>query len=409
MLTGSSGNLLTKTLRSRPLVTLSQAQVDVLIRKHEKLNSGVLGGARADFSFHDLSGLNLVNCNLSDTDFTGARLCKTDLSGTRLERASFFAADLRNADLGRAVIRRADMRGICARGANFVRADLFQSDLREGAIAERQRIGVFNYLSHTSDASDGLQATDNAKNISENSPRTGFVSPQADFSDANMTRCNLTRANMKNARLDHAILQGADLSSTDLSDASLNGAILCGAIMNQTLVSKTALALALTDASAGRHFQELGRSLNEVLHAHALWVSTGGASGQHADLGGFDLRNIGDLEGCELMALKAENAVFYGLNLRGAALQGALLMRADLRGVDLRGADLRGANLTGARLNYADLRESNLGPLLVAGGRQISARLNGACLRYANLSNAQLSGVVFDGADLTGARGLDFQ
>lgn len=77
-------------LRSRPLVTLSQAQVDVIIRKHEKLNSGVLGGARADFSFHDLSGLNLVNCNLSDTNFTGARLFKTDLSGTTLERAAFF-------------------------------------------------------------------------------------------------------------------------------------------------------------------------------------------------------------------------------------------------------------------------------------------------------------------------------
>ena len=31
-----------------------------------------------------------------------------------------------------------------------------------------------------------------------------------------------------------------------------------------------------------------------------------------------------------------------------------------------------------------------------------------ACLRYANLSHAQV-GAVFDGADFTGARGLDIQ
>ncbi|MGK2872739.1 MAG: pentapeptide repeat-containing protein [Alphaproteobacteria bacterium] len=398
---------MTDILRSRPLVTLSQAQVDVLIRKHEKLNSGVLGGARADFSFHDLSGLNLVNSNLSDTDFTGARLFKCDLSGSRLERASLFAADLRNADLGGAVLRRADMRGICARGANFSRADLSQTDLREGAIAERQKIGVFNYLSHAGNAPRAVQATDSAVIVSENSPRTGFVLPQADFSDANMTRCNLTRANMKNARLDHAILQGADLSGADFTGASLDGAILCGAIMNLTTVSKAALALALTDAPAGKRVQELEHPLDEILHSHALWVASGGKTGRHADLSGVDLRNTDVLEASELTALKAENTVFYGLSLRGTALQGALLMGADLRGVDLREADLRGANLTGARLNHANLRGSNLGPLQVSGGRQICTRLTGACIRYANLSNAQITGAIFGGADMTGAVGLD--
>lgn len=395
---------MSNNLRSRPLITLSQAQADELVRKHEKLNSGVLGGARADFSFHDLSGLNLVNRNLSDTDFTGARLRNTDLSGARLERASFFAADLRDADLGGAVLRRAEMRGVCARGANFTGADLYQTDLREGAIAERQRIGVFNYLSYAGKNPASGAILDGDADASENS--TGFISAQADFMDANMTASNLARANMKNARLDGAILQGADLSGADLTGASLDGAILCGAKLLQTIILRKALDVALTDSPAGRLAGDLKRPLSEILQSHALWVTSGGARGLAADLSGVDLRNIDCFAGCELTALKAPGAVFYGLDLRGAALQGAQLMGADLRGADLRRADLRGADLSGARLNYAKMQESNLLPLQITGERRLATKFQGSCLRYANLSHAQLAGAIFDGADLTGVRGL---
>src|SRR5512143_1784901 len=97
--------------RHTSITKLTQKEVSATAARHEMLYSGRLGGARACFTFCDLSGLDLAGRNLADADFTGAILAETDLSGARLDAASFFGADLRRANLANAQMRRADLRG----------------------------------------------------------------------------------------------------------------------------------------------------------------------------------------------------------------------------------------------------------------------------------------------------------
>ncbi len=51
---------------------LTQQEVDLICKKHDRLWTSLPGGARASFAWCDLSGLNLAGRNLSDADFTGA-------------------------------------------------------------------------------------------------------------------------------------------------------------------------------------------------------------------------------------------------------------------------------------------------------------------------------------------------
>jgi uncharacterized protein YjbI with pentapeptide repeats len=97
--------------RHTSLTKLTQKEVSAAADRHEMLYSGRLGGARASFTYCDLSGLDLAGRNLSDADFTGAVLEETNLAGARLDAASFFGADLRRARQLEANMHSADLRG----------------------------------------------------------------------------------------------------------------------------------------------------------------------------------------------------------------------------------------------------------------------------------------------------------
>ena len=125
-------------IRRTSFAKLRQDDLAATLARHELLQAGRMGGARAVFAFCDLSGLDLSGRNLAEADFTGALLRETDLSGARLDWANFFGADLRRADLSGARLRRANLRGACLRGADLTGSDLCEADLHEGAIAERQ-------------------------------------------------------------------------------------------------------------------------------------------------------------------------------------------------------------------------------------------------------------------------------
>src|ERR1700761_2781518 len=90
---------------------LTQKDVAAAVARHEMLYSGRLGGARATFTFCDLSGLDLSGRNLADADFTGAGLEETNFAGARLASASSLGAALRRTNLTNAQMRRADLRG----------------------------------------------------------------------------------------------------------------------------------------------------------------------------------------------------------------------------------------------------------------------------------------------------------
>jgi uncharacterized protein YjbI with pentapeptide repeats len=134
--------------RRQNCTKLTEKQVAAAAARHEMLYSGRVGGARAVFAFHDLSGLDLSGRNLADADFTGAYLEETNLNGARLDSASFFGASLKRANLAGASLRRADLRGTSLRGANLIGADLYEADLREGKIAEKGAKGELQILQH---------------------------------------------------------------------------------------------------------------------------------------------------------------------------------------------------------------------------------------------------------------------
>ncbi|EIZ5956894.1 pentapeptide repeat-containing protein [Listeria monocytogenes] len=92
---------------------MNQAELDVVIEKHEKwLRDGY--GERANLSYADLRRANLSGANLRGANLSGANLSY---------------ADLRRADLSGANLRRANLRGANLSGANLSGANLSYADL----------------------------------------------------------------------------------------------------------------------------------------------------------------------------------------------------------------------------------------------------------------------------------------
>lgn len=402
---------------------LTQQEVDAICVKHDRLWTARPGGARAVFSWLDLTGLNFRGRNLADADFTGALLVGAKFAGARLDHAVFFGADLQEVDLTEASMRRCDLRGACLRGADLSGADLFEADLREGSIAAVDRVKGLRLLEHTSRVAEIHGATLVGANL-ERSKMSGVMAIRADFTDAVMKDAKLVRANLKQATMTGANLAGADLSGADLSGADLRDTVLVGATIYACNTTDTRMDGALTDKPSGASVTELPYA--EMIKAHALWCETGGGEGTPSVFNGADLRALKSIKSFNLTALSAKGAVFYGLDMEGVQLQGAHLEGADLRACNLRSADLRGARLMGAKLSGSDLRGATLGPLLIGGERVLpcdmtrvvakgadfsSADLRQAILVFADLSRSNFTGANLRQADLTaahrtGVRGL---
>ncbi|HAC1586245.1 TPA_asm: hypothetical protein GI782_04745 [Listeria monocytogenes] len=107
---------------------MNQAELDVVIEKHEKwLRDGY--GERANLSYADLrradlSGANLRGANLSYANLSYADLRRADLSGANLRGANLRGANLRRANLSCANLRVANLSYADLSYANLRRADL---------------------------------------------------------------------------------------------------------------------------------------------------------------------------------------------------------------------------------------------------------------------------------------------
>ena len=252
---------------------LSQAEVDAICVKRDRLWSSKPGGARAVFAFKDMSGIDLSGRNLCDADFSGAVMISCNLRGVRLDNAILFCADLTGSDVREATLRRADLRGSCMRNADLTGANLERSKL-SGAMAAR-----------------------------------------ADFTDAILKWANLRRANLKQAILKGVNLSGADLSGADLSGADLRDATLVGATILSWNVTDANISGVLTDEPAGRVLSQLPYEV--MIKDHARWCETGGGEGKPSSFDGTDLRALSSIAGYNLTALSAKGTVFYGLNMEG--------------------------------------------------------------------------------------------
>ncbi|HCQ0927660.1 TPA: pentapeptide repeat-containing protein [Listeria monocytogenes] len=123
---------------------MNQAELDVVIEKHEKwLRDGY--GERANLSYADLrradlSGANLRRANLRGANLSYANLSyadlrRADLSGANLSGANLSYANLSYANLSYADLRRADLSGANLRGANLSYANLSYADLRRADLS----------------------------------------------------------------------------------------------------------------------------------------------------------------------------------------------------------------------------------------------------------------------------------
>ena len=160
---------------------LSQAELDVICARHDRLFQARPGGARAVFAWMDLSGLSLRGRNLSDADFAAASLEGCDLTGCRLDNANFFGADL------------------------------FEADLREGTIAAADAKLGFKVIEPRQREETQVAGACLAGANLQRSKMAGVIAIKADFSGAVMKDCKLVRANLKQADFRGADLAGADL------------------------------------------------------------------------------------------------------------------------------------------------------------------------------------------------------
>jgi uncharacterized protein YjbI with pentapeptide repeats len=111
----------------------------------------------------------------------------------------------------------------------------------------------------------------------------------------------------------------------------MRNVVLTNRVMALTETAGADMTGALTSAGRRQAALRARRAARAADRASRGWVRTSGAEGFPLDLSGYDLRKASAVAHGQLTALKALNAVFYGLNLEGAWLQAAQLVGADLR------------------------------------------------------------------------------
>jgi uncharacterized protein YjbI with pentapeptide repeats len=193
----------------------------------------------------------------------------------------------------------------------------------------------------------------------------------------------------------------------------------------------TNFTLTLTGEPVGKDFakyEEVGLTLDELLLKHTSWVASGGRQGTQLDLTGMDMRKGPPLTNKKLTAMKARQATFAEMDMRGIEIQSAQLEKSDFRKCLLQSADMRGSNFREAIFQRADLSNANLNPLtfkkpdgvefniscnfenaslrqaVLAGARIMEGKFKGADLTEADFSNCDLRNADFTGANITGAK-----
>ena len=212
-----------------------------------------------------------------------------------------------------ASLNRLKLQYIQAYGAFFVKARLWQADLRNA------------YLSEADLREANLR--------------------QADLQFAVLDRAKLARASLQEADLRSANLNRANLREANLSSAALSGATLLDAILDNASLYKVDLRSAFMQR----------------------------ASLKQADLREANLENanltMANLQEAYLTSTKLAHATLKQADLSLAILTEANLRNSDLSGADLQGAILRGAEIGGANLQGANLR----GAVGVSAGQICSA------------------------------------
>ncbi len=379
------------TQNSGEVESLTQSQLDAMVKLHERYLEGRIGGRRAILKRVDLTGLSLQGTNMRQADFAGCHMRYMDLSSANFQEASLYACDLSFSNLHSTSFVRADLRGTRIESANLTEADLERADLRSGSISTDGQYHPPEPVNFRGANLSGARLI-------------GSMANHANFSDAIMAHANIQHADLRGANFVGADLSGADISGVQLSGANLDNAILAGVNIDSIRDSGFDLSLAITDTNVGISLTTLEVPLPTLIQQHRIWVETAGTSGEQLDLSDYDLRGLATLKMERMTAIVARRAKFFGMNLYKIQLQSAHLEEADFRRCDLEEADFRASSLIRAKLSHSNLKKANFSGLIFGTGtaqRFAPCDLTGAELRYADLSGAVLKRVSLRNADLS--------
>jgi uncharacterized protein YjbI with pentapeptide repeats len=292
-------------------------------------------------------GVQLVNKDLTGTDFTEADLHEANLADTVLTGADFTGANLRSASLC----------GARAQGAVFFGACLRRT------LLDKLQAPIAN-LSHA----DLSQAIGHAANFKEatlaHADFSGAVFPDASFAGADLTKAVFTDAVLGGANLQGATIAGADFAGANLEQAGLGGLRL----------------------------------------REARWE---GACFRGAGLEKADLEYL-VLPGADFSIANLSGALLTGASMPDANLSGADLTDAGLADVDWERADLRNADLRGATFHMGSSRNGLVGSPIACEGSRTGFYTDEfdeqgykapEDIRKANLCGADLRGAKVDGVD----------
>ena len=376
------------------LESISQDQLDALVKLHSRFLDGRLGGRRAMLKNTDMSGLSLQGQDLRQADFVGCLMAGMDLSNANFQEASLYACDLSNSNLNDTRFVRADLRGARIENAMLQGADLEKADLREGGVADANNYGA------------GQAVNFRGANLS-GAKLAGTVASKANFSDAILAGANMSQADLRGAEMEGADLSNADVDGAQLSGANLKSAILTGVEVTKIKDKEAGIDLseAITDENVGKSVADLDEPLAKLIESHRGWVESAGENGEQLDLSTMDMRSLKTLKMEKMTAIRAVDTKFLGMNLYKIELQSAVLDGSDFRNCDMEEADLRGSSFIGGNFSHAKMCKIDGSPLMFGGsgaGKRFSpCNFEKAKLRYADLSGAQLKSGVFKGADLS--------
>lgn len=377
---------------------LKQAELDELLSLHERFLAGKMGGKRAVLQYFDLSGLQAINRDLRQADFTGSNFVGANLAGTDLMAAILFGCNFNNTNLRNANLARADLRGSYLAGAILSGANLEDADMRQGLIMGTEH----NAKAHRSNQQRGETVLSGADVSGANLSRV--QAKGADFSDANLTGAKMkdsdfTGSNFKNADVSNADMTGADISYADVSNA----------VMSDTIMDAVEKKGAKS-AAASREIKKLENPQKEIktlLAAHAKWLSTSGQEGQQFDLSEYDLSKVENINQFSFIAVKAQATLFVKQDLFGTDMQSSNFDGSDFRGADMSETDIRGSTFRNAHMSRVTLSRAKMCPLKIrAGGKEKLLRVNldGANLRYATIVGADMRDILLTCADLSYAK-----
>ena len=271
-------------------------------------------GPNADFSYANLSGVNLAELDLTSVNFSYANLTNAYLFGTKFPLANLSFANLDGANLTYANLTYASLPNANLTGANLTYATLFYNNLVGANFSKANLTGANLNL-----------ATLTGANLA-NADLTGVDLSNATLTGANLNLATLTGANLFCATFTNAILTGANLTNAYLYNADLTGVDLS----NANLTGANLIYANFTNA---------------IYSTKTVWPD------------GFDFLHAGMLG--PGVNFKGEN--LSSNDLSGIDFTGACFTNCNLTGCDFSGCVLLGANFTGAKMNGVNLTKALIG------------------------------------------------